>query len=943
MKRFFLFALSCLSLCTAPAQTSVPRPKASGVKFSVNRAVNDPLQRMAVGLPAGRQVLPEGGRGLSDAGQAAPAECQGLFADGRLTRPADRMTRPIGGRGASKNLRSASGLGLRQLRTGGRTLRKRPAPQADRPLTVMVDSTLCTAYTQSWNGSLTRKDSISYDKYGLRRMVSGELYDSTGCVSRNNSYTYDVNEAAFWTRRVIESDYRPAGLEDAPEQDWYVCNTVLREMDPQGRLLSLQVDDPRYAWQLRAKYDYDHVYADANGRPLRGIELEREETLGGELLVKYAYRWHEAAANYLMESYESDSHRETAEFADDSVSTTIFTRDSVRQWQLAAVVTDYYRLHGLSCTGSKSYVPGRGTTGLRETLEDCGDSLVEIGQEYVDSLGGWTNSYKFVWQGQTWSPYYHGEEYSHDGRDWQLVTAVTMELIHRSPKLNLYTYCRYDAYTAPEDRDTVYWAELLVDSLYYSYQQWSRVDDGTFVHTRGDDYSTTFRYYDIDGNLLAAYMLVKGISVPVGDSTLADDYAYIMYVLDENGNWTRSNEFQYSYDGYAVHHRCNDQGYPERIITYLDDPEAPVSEHRFTYTDKGYTETVFKHGMLWASETYELLDDGWLSDILCNYDSLGHVMRAVRRDSKPGGERTYTWDGQSFTLDSIAAHPYVYSDNSDMTVTVTSRVADWDVVPVAMQRVADWNYTNGSRDYREMYYHWNPTDSVWVGDTARMDYRYIFDDVVLDHGRCDLMESYDDGPDGYGTTYTPAENEPLTIEGTIRYAWDPAEQAFRRTEWYGTDVVSRDSNIVYYLYEGDWVGATVYTLDDAGRIVAERYVSISDGGNGQETNTVIYYAYTPQGYLLSREANYLYADVTLVENFTYERRTLTVTGIDELRPDATARLSIEGLTVGAPGRRLSLYDLQGARVATGNGSVTAPRPGLYIIKVGSGSAKVVLR
>lgn len=104
---------------------------------------------------------------------------------------------------------------------------------------------------------------------------------------------------------------------------------------------------------------------------------------------------------------------------------------------------------------------------------------------------------------------------------------------------------------------------------------------------------------------------------------------------------------------------------------------------------------------------------------------------------------------------------------------------------------------------------------------------------------------------------------------------------------------------------------------------------------------MITYTYNPGGQLLTKLQTK--GAATLLETYTYRTLTLVITGIDELDPAATATLTINGLSLSAPGHAISLYDLRGARVAQGTGHVSAPRPGLYVVRVGSATTKVLLR
>ena len=285
---------------------------------------------------------------------------------------------------------------------------------------------------------------------------------------------------------------------------------------------------------------------------------------------------------------------------------------------------------------------------------------------------------------------------------------------------------------------------------------------------------------------------------------------------------------------------------------------------------------------------------------------------------------------------------YTYEEEDGTEVTINYDAEGLDLVPVTMTLTYDPSDEQGWTDFRSSY-HWDGDAGEWVGDDC--SYRsigYHHFDFTYGHGQ-PLMSYYEDSYDFDLDDDDFDSSVRFLSDLRIAYHWDATAKSFVEDRRYGIVYTPEgDDELSFINYDttdgSPFTGS--YKRDAQGRLVQKtQMVMYPDGRNLPVTYT---YTYDPQNYMLTMQEE-AGDGVTTLETYTYERRPNTLTGIDELRPDATAELTIQGLTLSAPGQRLSLYDLQGAPVTKGTGSVTAPRPGLYIIKVGAASTKVVLR
>ena len=841
------------------------------------------------------------------------------------------------------------GMTLQQQKGAARRAKRMQVPAKAEPLTVQQDTTLCVRRTTETDKGFTTWIDITYDKYGLRRLVTNT--SKTGAnseSSKTDRYTYEVSPAAIWTKRTLEQDYRPSGYQ-GDAQDWYVTDVVEREVDSEGRITLIRIENPNNSNVETRKFDYSHEYTDDRGNLRRGFEVETERK-DAYSTRKEVYRWHEMAGQYLLESIADGYDHRTAVFHTDSVVTTTYQYDYDKgEWQPYYVTVDYYRVDGYPCEGSMSYYPlneyGNNASGQRTITIATPDSVTWINQDYDDDTEMWVNRSKEVNYGgeDIWStPFYLYKDYYFDEAtgEWELSGFEQTELIVSTPKVAVIRYTDEDG--------TEYYANFFDEREEVEIET---IGDNSFITREYGSAGTTYTRYDMDGNVLESYRTRSGFDSPVGwQNTSVYASGPLLCSVERqqpDGSWKMLSDYTFDTpDGNTVHVTFNAQGYPDKVTVCLSGNTTDIlSEQTFTYTDKGYTVDERQEGGYILRRAFELLDDGWLSQIIYNYSPTdGTFSPATREDRWNDCKRTYSWNGETFTLSRVtAACPYRYYEDADTEVSINYEVSGNDVVPVSKEVDVDRS-GKGFSESRRSTYLWDADAAEWVGKESNLRIFKHHDNLVVTYGNGDPLDNYYDNSSDFSVDDDEVVQAVPLTNFRVTYKWDAQAKQFVPDVFSGTYVEEDEANNAYTLYEGDnqsLISVTTYTRDTQGRATKVTRANLAADGTLTPFSSAAL-TYTPEGYWQSM-TEITAGTGTVTNTYTYERRTITVTGIDELQPDATAELTIDGLTLSAPGQPLSLYDLQGARVAAGTGSVTAPRPGLYIIKVGSASVKAVLR
>lgn len=132
-----------------------------------------------------------------------------------------------------------------------------------------------------------------------------------------------------------------------------------------------------------------------------------------------------------------------------------------------------------------------------------------------------------------------------------------------------------------------------------------------------------------------------------------------------------------------------------------------------------------------------------------------------------------------------------------------------------------------------------------------------------------------------------------------------------------------------------------YEIDAEGRIISSTNKSIDKNNADYNSETIEEYEYNADGHLAKYVEKFHRSDTNIQNTDTYTYGEVT-TGINNAHVSATG-LAIDGRTLSIDGAQLKLYNTTGLCVAQGKGSVTAPAPGVYVLKSGNTTWKMTLK
>ena len=132
-----------------------------------------------------------------------------------------------------------------------------------------------------------------------------------------------------------------------------------------------------------------------------------------------------------------------------------------------------------------------------------------------------------------------------------------------------------------------------------------------------------------------------------------------------------------------------------------------------------------------------------------------------------------------------------------------------------------------------------------------------------------------------------------------------------------------------------------YKIDAEGKLI--EYISISTDKNNADFDrtSLDFYRYNFDGHLKLHTNDFTMNGTNVITKDTYTYGDVT-TGINNAHVSATG-LAIDGRTLSIDGAQLTLYNTAGLCVAQGKGSVTAPAPGVYVLKSGNTTWKMTLK
>lgn len=327
----------------------------------------------------------------------------------------------------------------------------------------------------------------------------------------------------------------------------------------------------------------------------------------------------------------------------------------------------------------------------------------------------------------------------------------------------------------------------------------------------------------------------------------------------------------------------------------------------YEYTEGGYSKYGKKTRVLTngISEVYDWrngefkLSSRYVSDLVTEKDG---VRTQIRREIKEDGDRLLIEETEkSVTTD---------RGNEHTSESYTKENGQWV-----------GQYKSSTFEVDSSGFTWRVVNPLAEYGVVYSNYRALFDDMDSQY--------HLDVPDS-----------------RIDYAWEDGHWVVSQST---VSEVKVEGNTETVTTKSDYDGYSstethTFKRDSEGRLLEEKKKeSITQSGMTQTSFMETYYTLDSEGKLLSKkEVGNDYGPVTTT--YSYGKISV-VDGIGSVTANDAPKVAVNGNTITAEGcADIALYSVDGSLAATGtNGTVTAPAKGLYILKAGKDSVKVLVR
>ena len=471
--------------------------------------------------------------------------------------------------------------------------------------------------------------------------------------------------------------------------------------------------------------------------------------------------------------------------------------------------------------------------------------------------------------------------------------------------------------------------------------------DGTFAAKLDADPSSGLDYAElyVFNN---KYELLKTVRFNTTDFAWIPEYENTVYCLEEkDGDSWKPMANGSVYEGGDLYitdeqGRIKDNRYYAKIAGEED--YSALSGRFYTYSPNSVTKVTYdgdnKDNPIWEKS---YVKDG---KVVTNTNSLFILgEKQPRPDSKVVIE-TVTVDN----VTDVKTAKYMYDRTSGQwklnssSLVQTEALADGGVVESSYNITADDTkvpvsksmYKTDAYDWYRYGYEWNSTLNDWVGTTGYSTKLQVGKEFVYTEPANVLEHFYDllSVPEFY--TYKTNLGK-----CSKQYAWNADTNEWDVTSMEGYEV-SDDGRLMTNLAAYTNSSATmVWEVDAENRLI--RSVEKTDYYKSPEFSREIEtrYEYNADGHLAKLVSDYLTNSSHSKTETVYTYGSIT-TGIDNAHVSATG-LGIDGRTLSIDGAWLMLYNVAGQCVAQGKGSVTAPTPGVYVLKSGNNTWKMMLK
>lgn len=393
----------------------------------------------------------------------------------------------------------------------------------------------------------------------------------------------------------------------------------------------------------------------------------------------------------------------------------------------------------------------------------------------------------------------------------------------------------------------------------------------------------------------------------------------------------------------------DEQGRVKECKMYQSDG-AYYEYQQFTYNEKGCTYTLLHindDNTTWKDFTDEYVVDGNITTtIRYKYDSdqtkypdTKNVEEKLN-NGKDTKELCYEYDRDANQWNFYGGGLQTHEDMADGFVkSIEYRVvADGSLVP---NRKNEYKFLPEGSDYYA--YRWDGDD--WVGDGGISRWNYPEAEFKYNTVRDNLFRHFDPlSTNNYLSEETPCLKGNLKM--SREYIWDTATKSWKTKIEKGYELSEDGKQLTYKDMKINDEGVTendiwsTWKINDKGLLLEKNtYYYVKDKSYPGEETTSETYQYDDYDNVLN-ETSYEKNDYYQNENSTTYTYGQITTGIGQT---TVGGLSINGRTFILNGAQLALYNTAGQCVATGIGQVTAPAPGVYVLKSGHMSWKMMMK
>lgn len=395
----------------------------------------------------------------------------------------------------------------------------------------------------------------------------------------------------------------------------------------------------------------------------------------------------------------------------------------------------------------------------------------------------------------------------------------------------------------------------------------------------------------------------------------------------------------------------DEQGRVKESRIYQSDG-ACYEYYQLTYGEKNCTSTLIHindDNTTWKDFTDEYVVDGNITtNITYRYDSdqtkypYTKDVEEKLNNGKDTKDLSYKYDRNTNQWNFDKGTIYTYED-----------MADGFVKQINYKVMADGSQVPYSKDvYKTLpegldayFYHWDSDQNDWVGKSGYSKWNYPEATFKYNTVRDNLFRHFDPiSTNDYLSKVTQCDRSEMIMNR--KYIWDAATKSWKTKIEKGYELSENGKQLTYKDMKINDEGVTendiwsTWKINDKGLLLEKNtYYYVKDESYPGEETTSETYQYDDYDNLLC-ETSYNKNSYYQNERSTTYIYGQIATGIGQT---TVGGLSINGRTFILNGAQLALYNTAGQCVATGIGQVTAPAPGVYVLKSGHMSWKMMMK